>query len=120
MISAGSATRIFLATGATDMRRGYDGLADLVRNRLQGEPLSGHWFVFCNQRRNRIKILYFDGTGLWQCAKRLEKGSFSWPEAAPDQTSVRLSGEELALLLGGIELERTRAKNWWRKERKDA
>jgi hypothetical protein len=50
----------------------------------------------------------------------LEKGSFSWPEAALDQTSVRLSGEELALLLGGIELERTRAKNWWRKERKVA
>ena len=56
MISSGSATRIFLAAGATDMRRSYDGLADLVRSRLQGEPLSGHWFVFCNQRRNRIML----------------------------------------------------------------
>jgi transposase len=118
MISPGSATRIFLAAGHTDMRRGYDGLADLVRHRLQAEPLSGHWFVFCNRRRNRIKILYWDGSGLWVCSKRLEKGTYSWPESG--ESSVRLSSEELALLLGGIDLGKTKARNWWRKEEKAA
>jgi len=114
MIPPGGATRIFLAAGATDIRRGFDGLADLVRHRLGGEPLSGHWFVFCNRRRNRLRILYFDGSGLWNCAKRLEKGNFSWPES-DSPAAISLSREELTLLLGGIELERARDKDWWRK-----
>ena len=120
MISPGSATRIFLAAGATDMRRGYDGLADLVRHRLQNEPLSGHWFIFCNQRRNRIKLLYWDGSGLWVCGKRLEKGTYNWPEALKGHACVKLSAEELALLLGGIDLGRAKARDWWRREEKSA
>ena len=100
------------------MRRGYDGLADLVRHKLQAEPLSGHWFIFCNGRRNRIKILYWDGNGLWICAKRLERGAYNWPEAGG--SCARLSPEELALLLGGIDLGRTRARKGWRKEEKAA
>lgn len=114
MISAGCATRIFLAAGPTDMRQGFDGLAALVRDRLVSDPLSGHWFVFCNRRRNRIKLLYFDGSGLWLCAKRLERGVYSWP-GADSPVSISLSREELTLLLGGIELERSKAKDWWRK-----
>ena len=114
MISPGSATRIFLAAGPTDMRRGFDGLAELVRHRLAGDPQSGHWFVFCNRRRSRIKVLYFDGSGFWLCSKRLEAGSFSWP-SLDSSAVVHLSPEELALLVGGIELERARLKDWWRK-----
>jgi len=57
MISPGSATRIFLAAGPTDMRRGFDGLADLVRHQIQGDALNGHWYLFCNRRRTRIKVL---------------------------------------------------------------
>lgn len=115
MTTPSTGTRIYLAAGPTDMRRGFDGLADLVRQRLEADPLSGHWFVFCNRRRSRIKILYFDGTGSWTCSKRLERGTYSWP--GPDcPPSVTLSREELALLVGGIELERTRMKDWWRKE----
>lgn len=116
MIAIGPATRIFLAAGATDMRKGYNGLCDLVSHQLEEQPLSGNLFVFGNRRRDRIKILYWDGSGLWLCSKKLEKGRFSWPNAEEVSGKVHLSGEQLSLLLGGIELERTRHKRgWWRK-----
>lgn len=114
MIQVGPATRVFLAVGPTDMRKGFDGLADLVRHRLSADPLNGHLYVFCNKRRSRIKVLCFDGSGTWVCTKRLERGSYSWPVMETEATSVRLKAEELTLLLGGIELERTRLKDWWR------
>jgi transposase len=116
MFAIGPATRIYLATGATDLRQGFEGLYGLVRDRLQLEPLSGHLFIFCNKERNRTKVLFWDGSGLWVCTKRLEKGRFSWPSREEQQERVRLSQEELALLLGGIEVGRTRRKNWYRKE----
>jgi hypothetical protein len=67
MIGFGSATRVYLAAGATDMRKGFDGLYGMARDRLGIDPLSGHLFVFCNGRRNRLKVLYWDGSGLWIC-----------------------------------------------------
>lgn len=115
MIAPGPATRVYLASGPTDMRKGFDGLAELVRGRLQSDPLSGHLFVFSNRRRNRLKILYFDGSGLWVCTKRLESGCFSWPAMESGHERISLSAEELALLCGGIDLERTRQRNWWRR-----
>ena len=114
MFGLGAATRIYLAPGATDMRKGFHGLYGLVRDRLLCEPLSGHLFLFCNSQRNRLKILVWDGSGLWVCAKRLEKGRFRWPEAAAGQTKVVLSHEELALLLAGIDLTQTRRRAWHR------
>jgi transposase len=116
MIGLGSATRVYLAAGATDMRKGFDGLYGMARDRLRIDPLSGHLFVFCNGRRNRLKVLYWDGSGLWLCSKRLEKGRFSWPAQGDDQGRVRMSSEELTLLVGGIELSRSRKKEWYRKE----
>jgi transposase len=112
------ATKVYLALGATDMRKGFDGLYGLVRDRLSCEPTSGHLFLFCNARRNRLKVLYWDTGGFWVCAKRLERGRFSWPRAASGEaeTKVLLSHEELALLLGGIDLSRTRRKEWYRRE----
>ena len=110
MIGFGSATRVYLAAGATDMRKGFDGLYGMARDRLGIDPLSGHLFVFCNGRRNRLKVLYWDGSGLWICSKRLEKGRFSWPAQGDDQGRVRMSSEELTLLVGGIELSRSRKK----------
>ena len=71
--------------------------------------------VFLNALRNRLKCIYFDGSGLWVCAKRLEKGCFTWPEAAGNQTRVTLSPEEWALLVGGIDLAATRQRRWYRK-----
>ena len=96
MFGIGPATRIYLALGATDMRKGFEGLYGLVRDRLQLEPLSGHVFIFCNKARNRTKVLFWDGSGLWICAKRLQKGRFSWPSEDEEQVRVSLSQEELA------------------------
>jgi len=112
----GAATRIYLAVGSTDMRKGFEGLYGLVRDQLGLDPLSGHLCLFCNKGRNRLKVLYWDGSGLWICAKRLERGRFSWPSDGEDSARVTLSQEELSLLLGGIDLTRTRRKNWYRKE----
>ena len=111
----GPTTRIYLATGATDMRKGFEGLYGLVRERLELEPLSGHLFLFANAERNRLKVLYWDGSGLWVCAKRLEKGRFGWPVAERGEAKVVLSQEELALLLGGIELAGSQRRAWFRR-----
>jgi transposase len=92
------------------MRKSFEGLYGLVRDRLGLEPVSGHLFLFCNKARNRIKVLVWDGSGLWVCAKRLEKGRFSWPSEREEQARVMLTHEELSLLLGGIELSKTRRK----------
>jgi len=116
MFGLGAATRIYVAVGATDMRKGFEGLFGLVKERLGLSPLSGHLFLFANARRNRLKVLYWDGTGLWICSKRLERGRFSWPAEGDENRKVQLSYEELALLVGGIELGRTRRKNWYRHE----
>lgn len=96
------------------MRKGFEGLYGMVRDRLLCEPLSGHVFVFANAQRNRLKLLFWDGSGLWVCAKRLEKGRFRWPEADSGQTKITLSHAELALLLGGIDLKQTRRRAWHR------
>jgi transposase len=105
MFGVGPATHIYLAAGTTDMRKSFEGLYGLVRDRLLCDPLSGHVFLFSNAQRNRLKLLFWDGSGLWVCAKRLEKGRLRWPETA---------GEELMLLLGGIDLTQTRRREWHR------
>jgi transposase len=114
MIGFGSATRVYLAAGATDMRKGFDGLFGIARDRLGVDPLSGHLFVFCNARKNRLKVLYWDGSGLLICSKRLERGRFSWPAGGDDQGRVRMSSEELTLLVSGIDLNQARRKDWYR------
>lgn len=114
MFGLGPATRVYVALGATDLGKGFDGLYGIVRDELGLEVRTGHLFLFCNARRNRLKILYWDGTGLWNCAKRLERGRFSWPVAQDPSDLVTLSHEELSLLLGGIDLRRTRRKDWYR------
>ena len=116
MMPVGPATRIFLAAGATDLRQSFEGLSDLVRHRFQADPLSGHLFVFSNQRRTRIKLLYWDGSGLWVCAKRLEQGCFRWPTTPTGETgALRILAEELTLLLSGVDLSKTHQRQWWRK-----
>ena len=115
MFGVGPATRIYVAAGATDMRKGFEGLYGLARDRLQCEPLSGHVFLFCNRQRNRLKLLFWDGSGLWVCAKRLEKGRFRWP-AATDGHCVTMRPEELAMLVNGLDVAEARPrKNWLRR-----
>jgi len=124
MLAIGGATRVYLAVGATDMRKSFEGLSGMVREKLNADPHSGHWFVFCNKSRTRLKVLIWDGSGLWVCAKRLERGTFSWPKAGTGKdgnaNALRLSQEELALLLGGIDLTKTERKSWWRLKGKES
>lgn len=113
MIGLGAATRIYVATGATDMRKSFDGLYGLVRERLACDPTNGHLYLFANARRDRMKILFFDGASLWVCARRMERGRLRWPEA--EGGKIQLSREEFALLLGGIDLAQTRQRKWYRR-----
>jgi transposase len=115
MFGLGTATRIYVATGATDMRMGFNGLYGLVANRLGSDPLSGHLYLFANSRRDRMKVLFFDGSGLWVCAKRMEGGRLRWPEPLSSEDKVQLSQQEFALLIGGIDLVKTRPRKWYRK-----
>ncbi|PYT10609.1 MAG: IS66 family insertion sequence hypothetical protein [Acidobacteria bacterium] len=82
MFGLGLATKIYVAVDAVDMRKGFDGLYGLVRDQLGQDPLSGYLFLFSNRTRTRLKALVWDGSGLWVCAKRLEKGRFRWPAAS--------------------------------------
>jgi transposase len=115
MFSPGLATKIFIAVEAIDMRKGFEGLYGLVRDRLEQDPLGGHLFLFTNRSRTRLKALVWDGSGLWVCAKRLEKGCFHWPQAAAHARSVTLRAEELAMLVNGLDLKQARQRNWYRK-----
>ena len=115
MIATGPATRVFLACGITDMRKGFDGLYGLVKSQLNEDPLSGHLFVFANRNRTSLKILCWDGTGLWILTKRLERGRFNWPAATEPEAKARLTGAEFSMLLGGLDLKQAKARKWWRK-----
>ncbi len=110
MLSVSPATRIFVALSPVDMRKSFNGLYAHIQTVLQQDPLSGHLFIYTNRLRNRVKLVWFDGSGLWICAKRLERGSFGWP--AGEGTSRCLRPEELQLLLHGI--EGTPRRRWYR------
>jgi transposase len=102
VLSLTPAVRIFLCSAPVDMRRGFDGLARMAEDVFRQAPTSGHLFVFRNRRRDRVKILYWDRDGFALWTKRLERGTFSIPEA--DAAGVEIRSDELALLLGGIDL----------------
>jgi len=116
MFGLSLATRIYVGVEAIDMRKGFDGLFGLVQDHLHQDPLSGHLFLFTNRNKTRVKALVWDGSGLWLCAKRLERGRFHWPaapsESAPEK-SVVMRPEELAMLLNGLDLSQAqRRRNW--------
>ena len=106
MISLPATVRIFVAVVPIDFRNGFDGLAQLTRDVIKQDPLSGHLFVFSNRRRDRVKILYWDRDGLSVWMKRLEQGTFRWP--TPEAQHVEWSTAELAAVLGGIDLKGSR------------
>jgi transposase len=103
MLSIATGTRIFVAAGATDMRKGFDGLQGLVSGVLEQDPLCGHLFLFVNRRRDKLKILYWDGDGLAIWYRRLERGTFQMPNMTADQKSAEIRSEELTMLLRGID-----------------
>ena len=107
-------TRVFLCTLPTDMRRGFDGLAGMVREHLGGDPLSGDLFVFRSRRGDRVKLLYFEPDGFCLWYKRLEEGTFKLPTCSTTpglrqarevgQHGLKIHADDLALLLDGIDL----------------
>jgi len=113
MLSIGGGAKIFLVAGVTDMRKSFDTLAAVVRSVIHSDPLSGHLFVFCNRRRDRLKVLVWEESGFWLLAKRLERGTFSWPGAA--QGKVQHSSAELAALLAGLELSGRKRRRYHRR-----
>lgn len=112
MLICSSGTRVFVASAPVDLRASFNKLFALTQSVLQQDPLSGHWFVFTNQPRNRVKVLFWDGSGLWVCAKRLEQGRFSWPRQG-NRSCARLRGEELIALLSGLEVKQK--SGWYRR-----
>ncbi len=101
MIGLPAGTRVWLAVGMTDMRKGFDGLVSIAQSALAQDPFSGHVFVFRGRRGDIIKLLWWDGQGLCLFAKRLEKGRFVWPQA--DSGSISLTPAQLSMLLEGID-----------------
>lgn len=107
--------RIFLVAGPTDMRKSFNGLSGIVRERLQADPMSRHLFLFCNRARNRMKVLVSDESGMWVLSKRLDRGTFAWPAAKAGLVRIEYRQEQLALLLSGFDAHRLHARRWRRR-----
>ena len=101
MIPVPTSTKVWLAAGVTDMRKGFNGLSALAEKVLEQDPFSGHLFVYRGRRGDLLKVIWFDGHGACLFSKRLEKGRFVWPSAASGKVS--LSPAQLAMLLEGID-----------------
>ena len=112
MFGLGAATRIFVATGATDMRLSFDRLHSLVIGQIKQSPQSGHLFLFANKRKDRMKIYFYDGSSAWVCARRMEQGCMHWPSS--EDGHVQLTQAEFAMLVGGIDLADARKRKWLR------
>ena len=115
MLSFTGSLKIFVAVEPCDMRKSFEGLTALVTTVLDQDVRGGALFVFSNRPRNRLKILYWDTTGLWVMAKRLERGTFSWPQC--DEKAVQLRPEALAMLTDGIDLRGAKMRPWYDREK---
>ena len=114
MLSFAGSLRVFVALEACDMRAGFNTLQGLVTEKLREDIRSGALFVFSNRRHNRLKILDWDGTGLWLLTKRLEAGTFSWPRPAEAGTvKMQLAPEAFTLLTDGIDLHGAKPRGWY-------
>jgi transposase len=106
MIGATGAARVFVATRPVDFRKGADGLAALVRDMMRADPFDGAIYVFRSRRTDRVKLVFWDGTGVCLFAKRLEEGAFRWPKI--ENGVMRLSAAQLSALLEGLDWRRVR------------
>ncbi|MCH7809635.1 MAG: IS66 family insertion sequence element accessory protein TnpB [Chloroflexi bacterium] len=114
MIQVTATTRVWVAVEAVDFRKGIDGLAQVCRQHLQQDPMSGAMFVFRNRRATAVKILAYDGQGFWLCHKRLSQGRFgSWPRSAT-QLARFLAAHELHVLLSGGNPDAAGGADIWR------
>jgi len=116
MLSFPGALKVFIALEPADLRKSFNGLWALTANVLLEDPASGSLYVFTNRRRNRVKILYCDGTGVWVMTKRLEQGTFSWPSGVDAKNGkLSLAPEALALLLDGVDLRGGSMRPWYQR-----
>ena len=114
MLSFNGNLKVYVALEPCDMRKSFNGLSELARNTIKVDPTSGAAFLFTNKRRNLIKILYFDGTGYWCVAKRLERGTFSWPQDIEEgREKLILNPTALAMLTDGIDLRDGLRRPWY-------
>ncbi len=114
MFNFSSSLRIFLCVNPTDMRKSFNGLYAIAKHELERSPMDGSLFVFANRRRDRVKLLYWDGTGFWVLAKRLEKGTFWWPGPAEAEAGdLEIKPEALSMLLNGIDLKAGSLRAWF-------
>lgn len=102
------ASSIYLACGSTDLRKSIDGLAALVQEGFHLDPCSSSWFVFCNRQRDKLKILHWEHNGFWVYYRRLEEGTFAWPNDA-DTAVMPIAARQLRWLLDGLALIQNRA-----------
>jgi transposase len=117
MLSFSGSLKIFVLLESCDMRKGFNGLYGMVSTNFGEDPKSGALFVFSNRRHTRIKILYFDGSGLWLLTKRLEKGTFSWPKVIPGENAkLKLTPEALAMLTDGVDLRGAKLRPWYERQ----
>jgi len=112
MLGFPSFLKVYLAVEPVDMRKQFNGLWSLAEGKLLEDPRKGALFVFTNKSRDRLKMLYWDGTGPWVLAKRLERGRFSWPLGG-DGAKIALAPEALTMLLAGIDLKDGCKKAWY-------
>jgi transposase len=117
MLSFTGGLKVFVALEPVDLRKSFSGLEGLVSERLGEDLRQGALFVFTNRRHTRLKILYWDGTGLWLLIKRLEQGTFSWPKNTEEgRVKLKLTPEALAMLTDGIDLRGAKLRPWYERE----
>jgi len=104
----GSDVRVWLATAPLDMRRGFDRLAEHVRTILTHDPMSGHLFVFRSRTAQRVKILWWDRDGYCIYCKRLERGTFVFPDSISDKQTIAIDSAQLMKLLSGCAIQSRR------------
>ena len=117
MLTFSGSLRVWVCVEPCDMRKSFNGLAALVREKLGGDPLDGSVWLFTNRRRNIIKLLYWDGSGVWVMSKRLERGTYSWPkDLGGGRGKVRIEPTALAMLTDGIDLRGGMRRGWYHLE----
>ena len=113
MIGLGAGTRIYLRCGVTDLRKAFDGLTRIVEEDLSRRITDGDFVLFCNRARNRLKGIYWDGSGVCLFAKRLEGGRFAWPSSR--EVAQEITSAELSMLLEGIDYRNATHRVWYRR-----
>lgn len=116
MLNFSHQTRVFLFLQPVDMRKSFRGLCLLAESVLREDPASGHWFAFINRRRDRLKLLGWDGQGFWIWYKRLESGLFEKPATAEGQVQMEIDVTQLSLIINGIDLRSAKRRRRYGKE----